>query len=391
MSKEKVIDLYAQIPSRDSVLQYPKEGLNSTERMLLENPVLFMGGFDILGFNRTGNKSSNDLVDRVGSDPSIVDFPQDLRESGINVETEVKPKPDFLEGVPHTVLTSGTFSEWYQQAINGKGDEKVPLGILYYFSEIYQYRGDQIDRLLNDISSNQISMLALTWVVNHPDFGCAQRVSNTNLDTGLTPVGKDLIDKIFKLDQPMIVDLAHLSLNSIKDILDMAEKLAADGQLAHKGIIFSHGGIRDIYPGKDTVADSQNITADLLIRLGILGRNIPVLAQVMQWKGTYAAQENWQGMTPKNFYELELRHIDTIKQCGVPVAVTSDWTLNPHYRDQFITPDGPYGLFALRGFLKEERDDVFAEEVIRLNALNFLRKIFLGDNPQRSGNIGLTA
>lgn len=377
MNKEKVIDLYAQIPSRGSVAQYPIKDLNPTERMLLEDPVLFMNGFDILGFNLTGNKSSNDLVDRVGSNPSAVDYPQDLRSTVINTETWVRPKPDFLQNVPHTVLNSESFSEWHQQATNGKGDGKFPLGVLHYFSEIYQYRGDQIDRLLNDISSNQISMLALTWLVNHPDFGCAQRVSNTKLDTGLTPVGKVLIDKIFKLDQPMIVDLAHLSLKSINDILDIAEKTAADVQLAHKGIVFSHGGVRDIYPGKDTVADSQNITADLLKRMGKLEGNIPVLAQVMQWKGTYAAQKDWQEMTSEDFYELELRHIDKITQCGIPAAVTSDWTLNPHYRDQFITSDGPYGLFALRGFLKEKRGDVFAEEVTRLNVLNFLRKVFL--------------
>lgn len=377
MIKEKVIDLYAQIPSRGSVTQYPKNELNPTERMLLEDPVLFMNGFEILGFNLTGNEYGRDLADRVGSDPSAVDYPQDLRKSGINTETWVRPKPDFLQKVPHTVLNSESFSEWYQQATNGKGDGKVPLGVLNYFSEIYPYRDDQIDRLLNDISSNQISMLALTWVVNHPDFGCAQRVSNTNLDTGLTLFGNNLINKIFKLDQPMIVDLAHLSLNSINAILDIAEKTAADGQLAHKGIIFSHGGVRDIYPGKDTVADSQNITAELLKRMGKLEGNIPVLAQVMQWKGTYAAQKDWQEMTSEDFYELELRHIDKITQCGVPSAVTSDWTLNPHYRDQFITSDGPYGLFALRGFLKKKRGDVFAEEVTRLNALKFLRKVFL--------------
>lgn len=376
MSKERfrIGDLYPGLPYQRIFDRFPPETtFNDAEEEYRENTREWLMHFCVLGVDITPGIVMEEVIKRAGPNKSIADLPEELK-NGTSIEPSKRPLPEFLETCKDitVILNRETYPAW-RQTIN---EEKHPVGLVPTLSNTYDYKG-QIKPLLADLEMNGIVILGLSWVVDSP-FACAQRRSGTPDDTGLTPVGKELIHRLINdFPNPIAVDLAHLSHESMRQVIEIFDNYSAN--LQGKGIIYSHGAVWDIYPGNYEEAakgfGQQNIPIAILQELARLNERIPVLVQIMPWKGSFANQDHWGKITQKEFFELQLQHAQTVMDCNVPVAFTSDWSLHPLYRNQFINPFGPLGLLELREFVRGKNEEM-AKRCFRNNQLTFLDGLF---------------
>jgi len=379
MSKERfrIGDLYPGLPYKRSFDRFPPETtFNDAEKEYRENTREWLMHFYVLGVDITPGIVMEEVIKRAGRNMSIVDLPEELK-NGTSIEPSKRPLPEFLETCKDitVILNRETYPAW-RQTIN---KEKHPVGLVPTLSNTYDYKG-QIKPLLADLEMNGIVILGLSWVVDSL-FACAQRRSGTPEDTGLTDAGKELIHYLIEnFPNPIAVDLAHLSHESMRQVIEIFDNYSAN--LQGKGIIYSHGAVWDIYPGNYEEAakgfGQQNIPIAILQELARLNqkKRIPVLVQIMPWKGSFANRDNWDKITQEGFFELQLQHAETVMKYGVPVAFTSDWSLHPFYRHQFINPFGPLGLQKLREFVINKKNEKMAKEWFRDNQLKFLNGLF---------------
>lgn len=365
----RVADLYTNISmSKARVNGVPPDDRSMAEQLLATDIRGLMQSFSLVGIDLDNPVAQNALVTAVGGNSGVRAYPVDIPQSE-NLQRRLESFIEFMKPANYVVLTKDTIQSWNMNT----QETSKPTGVIIYLSDLYGYK--DADSVVQNVIANNISMVGMTWVVDHPVFGCAQRSTDTEFDTGLTDEGNSLVEKLMTLDQPMIFDLAHLSDKSMNDALDVVKQLRSAGRLNNKGIIYSHGGARELYPGHESWRVSQNIKDAVLQRLADLSlKGFPVLAQVMQWKGSFAAPESWESMP--DFKQLLLRHVLHMQNFGLPVSLTSDWSINPAYRNQFITMNGPLGQLELFEYLKSEKDLEFATNVVKNNAHNFVTQVF---------------
>lgn len=372
MPKERprIADLYTNLYiSRDRVIGIPPETRSIAEQLLAKDIGIFMQYFSLVGIDLDSHVAQNALVNAVGGDTRIKNYPSGMPQTD-SVQSRLTSFIEFMGSTNYVLLSKENFHNWNTMT----QDKNKPVGVILYLSDLYKYKNT--DEVIEDITNNNISMVEFTWVVNHPVFGCAQRSTDTQFDTGLTKEGKILVEKLLTLpNQPIIIDLAHLSDKSMHDLLSIFEYIEHSREFRNKGLIYSHGGARELYPGYKSGISSQNIKDSVLKRLAELSvKNVPVLVQVMPWKGTYASSENWESIA--DFKQLLLQHVLHMQRFGLPVALTSDWSINPSYRNQFITSNGPLGQMELFDYLKSKMGSEFAIDVVKNNAHDFIKQVF---------------
>lgn len=208
---------------------------------------------------------------------------------------------------------------------------------------------------LSELAEDGVRMMTLTWNYNN-ELGTAA-VKASEGDGGLTPLGKLCVERMEELS--IIVDVAHLSDQGIRDVLETAKK----------PFVASHSNARALCPM------ARNLPDELLRKLGergcVVGLNffVPFLLRPLPWM-TRKRLPLEKCYTKEQIMEAVVRHAKhLVNLCGSEgVGLGSDFDgidPNPALPGCEAFPE-LYDALRRGGMAPSQIDRIFYDNAMRL-------------------------